>query len=256
MWLRLRQIALVARQLAPVVDDLREVFGLEVAYRDPSVEAFGLENAVLPVGNQFLEVVAPIREGTAGGRYLERRGGDGGYMVILQCDDHGPRKRRAAELGIRKALEHDEPQYRLLQLHPRDTGGSFLEIDQQIGGEDANGPWQPAGRDWHAAVRTDVVRAVAVAEIQAADPRLLAKRWSEILELPIADEAGGAPSLRLENAAIRFVADRDGRGEGLGGVDVVATDPPRLLAAAERRGRRIADDLVLICGVRFRLLGP
>src|SRR6185437_8780205 len=63
MWLRLRQIALVARQLAPVVD--RDVFGLEVAYRDPGVEAFGLENAVLPVGNQFLEVVAPIREGTA-----------------------------------------------------------------------------------------------------------------------------------------------------------------------------------------------
>ena len=89
MWLRLRQIALVARQLAPVVDDLRELFGLAVAYRDPSVEAFGLENAVLPVGNQFLEVVAPIREGTAGGRYLERRRGDGGYMVILQCDDHG-----------------------------------------------------------------------------------------------------------------------------------------------------------------------
>jgi len=256
MWLRLRQIALVARQLAPVVDDLREVFGLEVAYRDPGVEAFGLENAVLPVGNQFLEVVAPIREGTAGGRYLERRGGDGGYMVILQCDDHGPRKRRAAELGIRKALEHDEPQYRLLQLHPRDTGGSFLEIDQQIGGEDANGPWQPAGRDWHAAVRTDVVGAVAAAEIQAADPRLLAKRWSEILELPIADEVGGAPSLRLENAAIRFVADNDGRGEGLGGVDVVAADRTRLLAAAERRGRRIADDLVLICGVRFRLVEP
>ena len=91
-------------------------------------------------------------------------------------------------------------------------------------------------------------------EIQAPDPRLLAKRWSEILELPIADEAGGAPSLRLENAAIRFVADRDGRGEGLGGVDVVAADPPRLLAAAERRGRRVADDLVLICGVRFRLV--
>jgi hypothetical protein len=31
MWLRLRQIALVARELAPVVDDLREGFGLEVA---------------------------------------------------------------------------------------------------------------------------------------------------------------------------------------------------------------------------------
>lgn len=88
MWLRVRQIALIARELAPVVDDIREVFGLEVAYRDPQVAAFGLENTVFPVGNQFLEVVAPTREGTAGGRYLDRRNGDGGYMVICQCDDH------------------------------------------------------------------------------------------------------------------------------------------------------------------------
>jgi hypothetical protein len=36
--LRLRQIALVARKLAPVVEELRDVFGLEVAYRDPAVQ--------------------------------------------------------------------------------------------------------------------------------------------------------------------------------------------------------------------------
>ena len=90
MWLRIRQIALIARELAPVVDDIRDVFGLEVAYRDPQVAAFGLESAVFPVGNQFLEVVAPTREGTPGGRYLDRRNGDGGYMVICQCDDQAP----------------------------------------------------------------------------------------------------------------------------------------------------------------------
>ena len=37
MWLRVRQIALIAQQLAPVVDDIRDVFGLEVAFRDPAV---------------------------------------------------------------------------------------------------------------------------------------------------------------------------------------------------------------------------
>src|SRR5436309_8781228 len=106
MWLRLRQIALVAERIEPVVEDLRAVFGIEVAHRDPAVAQFGLENAVFPVGNQFLEVVAPVKDATAAGRYLERRGGDGGYMVILQCDDHGPRKRRVEELGIRKVIEH------------------------------------------------------------------------------------------------------------------------------------------------------
>lgn len=254
MWLRMRQIALIARELAPVVEEIREVFGLEVAYRDPAVAAFGLENAVFPVGNQFLEVVAPIREGTAGGRYLDRRGGDGGYMVILQCDDHAPRKRRVAELGIRKVLEHDEPEFRTMQLHPRDTGGCLLEIDVQVGGEAPDGPWHPAGRNWHSAVRTEAVRGIAAAEIQTPDPADLAARWGQIMELPVEADAEGHPRLRLDNAGIRFVKDTDGRGEGLGGVDLVVANRPRLLAAAERRGRRLSDDLVHLCGVRFRLV--
>ena len=251
MWLRLRQIALVAKQLAPIVDDMREVFGLEVGYRDPGVKTFGLENAIFPVGSQFIEVVAPIQEGTAGGRYLERRRGDGGYMVILQCDEHAPRKRRIAELGIRKVLEHDGKEYCVMQLHPRDTGGSFLEIDFQAGGEDPNGPWEPAGHNWKAAVRTEIVHAIAAAEIQSPDSQALAEKWSGILELPLKPDPSGNPSLRLQNATIRFVKDADGRGEGLGGLDLAVADRARLLANAQRRGR-LSGDTVTVCGMRLR----
>jgi Glyoxalase-like domain len=254
MWLRLRQLVLITRELAPVVDEIRDVFGLEVAYRDPEVAAFGLENAVFPVGNQFLEVVAPIREGTAGGRYLDRRGGDSGYMVILQCDNHAPRKRHVAELGIRKVMENDESKFRIMQLHPRDTGGCLLEVDEQVGGEPLDGPWYPAGRNWQSAVRTEVVRGIAAAELQTPDPADLSARWGQIVELPVKADVGGNPSLHLENADVRFVKDTDGRGEGLGGVDLVVADRSRLLAAAERRGRRVSDDLVQICGIRFRLV--
>lgn len=253
MWLRLRQIALVAHELAPVLADVQGVFGLEVAYRDPSVASFGLENAVLPVGQQFLEIVAPVQDGTAGGRYLERRHGDGGYMVILQADDHGPRKARVDELGIRTVLEHDDGSYVIMQLHPRDTGGSFLEVDEQRGGEDLNGPWMPAGPAWHDAVRTDVVRGIAAAEIQAPDPSGLAQRWSDILEVPVTADDDGRTALALDNASIRFVADQDGRGEGLGGVDLVVADRDRLVAAAADRGLTVDGDVVLVGGVRFGL---
>ena len=254
MALRLRQLVLIANKLAPVVDDLQEVFGLEVTFRDPAVKSFGLENAVFPVENQFLEVVAPIREGTAGERYLQRRKGDGGYMVILQCDDHAPHKQRVAELGIRKVMEHDEPDFRIMQLHPRDTGGSLLEIDLQVGGDDMNGPWAPAGRDWQRAVHTDIVRTIAAAEVQSPEPEALAARWGEIVELPVERDASGHPSLRLANATIRFVPDSDGRGEGLGGLDIRVADRQRLLAAAKRRGCQVSDDLVHVGGIRIRLL--
>jgi len=99
--MRLRQVALVARELDPVVADLTAVLGIEVAFHDPGVAEFGLRNAVMPVGDTFLEVVSPVQETTTAGRWLERHGGDGGYMVILQTEDLEADRRRLARLGIR-----------------------------------------------------------------------------------------------------------------------------------------------------------
>jgi hypothetical protein len=252
--LRLRQLALVANDIDPVLDDLRGVFGLEVAFNDPSVKVFGLKNAVIPVGNQFVEVVSPIQENTAGGRYLLRRNGDGGYMVILQCDDHPPRKARVEEMGIRKVAEQDEHNYSIMQLHPQDTGGSFLEIDVQGGGEDLNGPWMPAGPNWQKAIRTERLAGIAAAEIQSPQPEVVADRWGKILDVAPQPDDDGRPTITLDNASIRFVEATDGRGEGLGGIDLLAADRDAVLAEASKRGILGDDDVIVACGVRFRLV--
>ena len=55
MWIRLRQIALVARDLDQITRDLHDVLGLEVGFRDPGVKVFGLQNALFPVGSQFID---------------------------------------------------------------------------------------------------------------------------------------------------------------------------------------------------------
>jgi hypothetical protein len=253
MTLWLRQIALVAQDRDRVVEDLRAVLGLEIGHVDPGVGQFGLHNAILPVGGQFLEIVAPVREGTTAGRYLERRGGDGGYMVILQCSDHAPVKRRAAELGLRKVLEFDEREYSCLQLHPRDTGGSFLEVDHQANSTPPDGAWWPAGKHWQDAVRTERASGIAAAELQAPDPEKLAARWGEILETPVAVQ-GGVPTLALGNATLRFVRDADGRGEGLGGIDVTATDRAAALSAARERGLLGPGGALALGGLRVRLV--
>ena len=77
----------MAYELRPAIEDLTYIFGLEVAHVDPSVGKWGLENSLLPVGNTFLEVVAPTQSHTAAERYLKQRNGNGGYMVITQYDD-------------------------------------------------------------------------------------------------------------------------------------------------------------------------
>jgi hypothetical protein len=252
MFMRLRQIALVARDLDPVVAACHDLLGLEVAYRDPGVARFGLHNAVMPAGQQFLEVVAPVQDDTTAGRYLDRRDGDGGYMVILQCDDHGPVKQRVDALDIRKVVEHDSEHYRLMQLHPRDTGGSFLEIDVQVGGEAMDGPWEPAGPDWHAA-RSGQVQGIVAAEIQTDEPTALAARWSSILGVPVATAAHGHPAIQLDNAVLRFAPIEDGRGEGLGGIDLQVAAPDAVLAGADQRGVRTGPDTIALAGMRVRI---
>jgi len=62
--IRLRQVVLVARELDPVVAELGERFGLRICFRDPGVAEFGLHNALLTVGDQFVEVVSPVEDGS------------------------------------------------------------------------------------------------------------------------------------------------------------------------------------------------
>jgi hypothetical protein len=253
-YLRLRQLCLVAAELEPAIADLGGIFGLDICYRDGNVAKYGLVNALLPVGKCFLEVVAPTRAGTAAGRYLERRQGDGGYMVIIDCDDIERRRRQIEELGVRIAnpIRHDT--YTGLQLHPRDTGGCMLELNHTSGGESLDGPYLPAGPRWQAAMRTDVTTALLGAVLQSPEPERLAARWAEVLERPVTRGAAGEPQIVLDLGKLRFVAEADRRGEGLAGIDLAVTDRARILAQAERRGCAVAGGTVTVCGTRFGLV--
>jgi len=257
MWMRLRQIAVVAEDLAKVGAEITAVLGVEACFTDPGVKMFGLKNTLWPIGTQMLEVVTPIQDGTAGGRYLERRGGDGGYMVITQVDDVAHRRERAAELGVRIAFDlnflddgHDG-----IQLHPADTGGSFFEMDQMLmpGGDAVGGPWYPAGKNWEPYVNTSRVSGISGAELQSPEPDRLAARWSEIAEIDLTSDDNGHPTMQLDNAVLRFVEATDGRGEGLGGIDVTTTDRAAVLDAAERMHCAVSDDQVAIAGLRVNL---
>jgi Glyoxalase-like domain len=253
MPLRLRQLCLVAHHLEPVVEDLRTIFDVEVCHRDPLVEHFGLHNAVLPFGTSFVEVVAPLTEGTTAGRYLDRRGGDGGYMVIFNGDDLGAWRTHLAEIGVRIAAPLAHGDYEGLQLHPRDTGGALLEINKTLGGEDLQGPYAPAGPDWQHAIRTTRVKRIAGAVLQADDPERLARRWGEVLAQPASRAGNGRWQVEVGNAVLRFVEARDGRGEGLAGIDLEVTDPQSITAAATACGCAWDGDAVMVGGVRFSL---
>lgn len=232
--MRLRQIALVAHDLRPVERELIDAFDLEVCYRDPGLATFGLRHGLYAIGDHILEVVSPKQDGTTAGRYLDRRGGDGGYMVLVQVDDLDANRERLAGTDLRVVFEADGPGIRGIHLHPADVGGAIVSIDQNEPPE----AWGWAGLDWAYHAASTVVDDLVAVDIQADDPAGLASRWSVALDRPVGDDH----SIALDDGMIRFVPATDGRGDGLAAVDLVAVDRSR------------AGETHTICGTRFNLV--
>ena len=255
MTIQLRQICLVAGQLKPVIEDLTVILGINVCYVDAGVAAFGLENALMPIGRNFLEVVAPIQDATAAGRYLDRRAGDGGYMVITQADSRETQlaaRQRALDSGVRIAHETERDGWHLTQLHPGDLEAAFLELESDQH-NDFDGYWMPVGGlGWEDTVKQDVTIDIVGVELQAEDPASLAAKWAHIVGAECAVD-GDSIIVALNNVTLRFVALRDDRGPGLIGLDIRVADRTAILHEAKRRGCYLSDDQVLICGTTFYL---
>ena len=238
---RIRQICLAAPLLEPAVQALQTALGLQVAYRDPNVAKFGLENAVLPIGpNQFLEVVAPTQPDTAVGRFLARAKTPdqlGAYMLICDCDDPVLARQRAQALNIRVINDYQYPDYHGVQLHPRDTGAVMIEFNATPGGENLSGPYHPAGHDWQAAV-TPACGGITAVRVQAADPAAMARQWAALFGQPAQAGADGGFVIALALGRIEIGPLPAGAAqEGLS--ELVLDHAPATLGAAQT-----------LCGVR------
>ena len=233
-YLRLRQVCLVAADLASAAERVASALGVAECYRDPNVAKYGLENVLFPIGNNLVEIVAPTRQGTAAGRFLERHRGRNGYMIILDCDDPERRQRRAESLGIRVANVIRHANYLGVQLHPKDTGAAMIEFNHTAGGEDPYGPYAPAGPDWRPAARLLPAR-LRAAEIECPDAVLLAARWSELFEKPAEKMNDGKYRIALDAGALHFLPGAVAE-PVFTGIDIESVEP-------------FTHDL---CGIRFR----
>lgn len=255
MTLRLRQICLVAPRLEPVVDAIGIIFGLRVCHRDPGVARFGLVNALFVFGHQFVEVVAPMREGTAAARFLQRSGGRGGYMAIFDTHDPERRQAHALALGVRVAHVMDYPGFFGIQLHPADCRAAMLEFDRSAGNESLDGPYWPAGPHWRNEQRLELASGVPQIDVQSPDPAGLAAHWARIIDVPLEANPRGEPSLQFELGSARFVQAPADSPERLDALHVEVPDAARTLAAARGAGCQDGDVEpaagFLLAGVRW-----
>jgi hypothetical protein len=210
---RLRQVALVARDCGQVAGELRRAFGWPLPFADPGVGQFGLTNAVFAAGDTFVEVVAPAQPDTTAGRYLKRRGGDGGYMAIFQVRDLAAARRRVAGLGVRVVWAADLPDIAATHLHPGDVPGAIVSLDWAA----PERSWRWAGPSWTGEVPEHAPGGVTGLTIEVNDPAAAARRWAAVLGISAAG-SGHAMVVELpdQGQRLRFVPARGGgRGEGI-----------------------------------------
>lgn len=177
----IRQVAVVAQNLAQANTELKALLGAKQAFSDPGVGEFGLHNTVIATGNSFVEVVSPRpselpASPTAAGRMLERRGGDCGYMVLFQVDDLAPVSERVEAGGIRKIWQTERAEVSAFHVHPKDVGGAIVSFDEMRPADD----WIWAGPDWqaHRAEKTGDLRSCT---IEVLDPTATADVWAGLL---------------------------------------------------------------------------
>ncbi len=242
---RLRQVCLVAPALAAPERTLAAVLGAGPCHRDPHLARYGLENVIFRLGDRFIEIVAPIEDGTAAGRFLARSGGQGGYMAIFDCPDPEERGEAAETLGVPVVNRMRVETYLGVQLHPKACRAAMIEFNRTDGGAALDGPYWPAGPDWQAAPQTDPLCHLDAVTLDSPTPGDLAAHWGRLLDRPVT----GANTLDAGGVALHF---REGQRECLSTLSLRTADPGPLLQRAETYGLTVDQDAFQLAGVRWR----
>lgn len=249
--MRIRQIALVAKDLEQIRNQFFALLGLDQDFADPGVATFGLKNSVMTLGDTFLEVVSPDTDDTAAERQLRRRHGDGGYMVISQVEDLAVVSTRVNKLGLRKVWEIDLPgEASAFHLHPKDVPGAICSFDEMT----PPASWKWAGQGWEQRAARHV-QSITGVELQFTEPERMAAQWSAVFAKPLETGKDGL-IMQLQQGEVRFVQANDQRGDGLCGMDIVTNDWPAVAAAARRLQLPLANNTVTVCGMQVRFLAP
>lgn len=222
--IRIRQIAICAPDIWPLETALTQALKVTPVHRDKPGPPIWMYNGVIPIGDTFLEILQPERPEAPTATFLEKQGGAGGYMLLLQVDDLERARARSEAAGVRTVLEMPKRSYHgvtgaAIHTHPGDTGGVLTSFDWM---EDWDS-WAWAGEAWPWHQRTEVVSKIVAAEISCQSPERVAIRFSEFIGREVTD----GNTIELEDSAIRFVQGPEGQRDRLTAIDMTATDRSR-----------------------------
>lgn len=135
MFSRIDHIGVAVEEIEPALELYRDSFELIVAHREV-VEEQGVEAVLLDVGENHVELIAPLAADTPVGKFLARQG-PGLHHVAYQVTDIEATLRSLKQAGL--ALIDQEPRTgirgsRVAFMHPRATAGVLTEIVEPAAG--------------------------------------------------------------------------------------------------------------------------
>jgi len=131
MFSRIDHIGVAVEEIEPAMQLYRDSLQLEVAHREV-VEEQGVEAVLLDVGENHVELLAPLAADTPVGRFLAKQG-PGLHHVAYQVSDIDATLDKLKRAGL--ALIDQQPRAgirgsRVAFMHPRATIGVLTEIVQ------------------------------------------------------------------------------------------------------------------------------
>lgn len=135
MFSRIDHIGVAVEEIESAMELYRDGLRLAVAHRE-IVEEQGVEAVLLDVGENHVELLAPLAADTPVGKFLAKQG-PGLHHVAYQVSDIESALQACRDAGLR--LIDEQPRTgirgsRVAFLHPRATGGVLTEIVQPAEG--------------------------------------------------------------------------------------------------------------------------
>jgi methylmalonyl-CoA/ethylmalonyl-CoA epimerase len=127
--LNLDHVAIAVTDLDAAIAGYADRYNVSPLYREV-VEEQGVEEAMIPVGGSFVQLISPLSDETPVGRFLSKNG-EGLHHVAFAVASIESALAHLAEAGAR--LVDDSPRIggrgaRIAFVHPADLGGTLIEL--------------------------------------------------------------------------------------------------------------------------------
>ncbi|MGH8872697.1 MAG: methylmalonyl-CoA epimerase [Acidimicrobiia bacterium] len=127
--LNLDHVGIAVGDLDRALDGYRERFRVEPLYRE-IVESQGVEEAMIPLGGSFVQLLQPLGPDTPVGRFLEGRGEGLHHVAFLvaSVDDALEHLRGQGARLVDETARPGSRGTRIAFVHPGDLAGTLIEL--------------------------------------------------------------------------------------------------------------------------------